>query len=193
MYQSRCLACSKKTVELIVEQGNDFLITVKKNQPKLYSALETAFEENPPASVERQRQQAHGRDIERVVSVLLPPDDIDLQWVGIKRIIKVERSGTRGKKPFEETMFYVCSLEKDAPFLAQLIQRHWHIENRLHWPKDVVLKEDSTPTCDGRAIEAFAIIRTIVLNLFRSHGWQSITEAIDQVSHDIPVLFSFFQ
>ena len=144
-------------------------------------------------SVERYRQRDHGRDIERVVSVLPLPDDIDPQWVGIQRIVQVERSGTRGKKPFEETMFYISSLEKEASVFAQLIQQHWQVENRLHWPKDVVLKEDSTLTCDGRAIEAFALIRTIVVNLFRSHGWQSITEAIDHVSHNIPALFSFLQ
>ncbi len=112
------LHAQKKTVELIIEQGNNFLITVKKNQPKLHSALETAFDDNPPVSVEPQRQRAHGRDIERVVSVLLPPDDIDLQWVGIKRIIKVERSGTRGEKPFEETMFYILA-SQSGPSIIQ--------------------------------------------------------------------------
>lgn len=139
------------------------------------------------------RETAHGRQIERRVTVLEPPDEIDPEWVGIQRVIQVERSGTREGEPFSETMFYITSLERSAQELAQLVREHWHIENRLHWPKDVVLKEDSTPTCAGRAIEGFAILRTLTVNLFRANGYQSITEALDLLAHDITTLFSFLK
>ena len=82
---------------------------------------------------------------------------------------------------------------RSAQELAQIVREHWHIENRLHWPKDVVLKEDSTPTCAGRAIEGFSILRTLAVNLFRANGYQSITEALDLLAHDINTLFSFLK
>ena len=167
------------------------MITVKGNQPKLRASLESAFKEIPPLSVERQRQIAHGRDIERVVSVLPPPNDMDPEWVGVKRIIQVERFGLRGKLPFQETMYYLSSLERNASEFAPLIRHHWHVENRLHWPKDVVLKEDATETCAGYAITGFAILRTMVVNLLRANGYDSITGALDQLAHDINTLFSF--
>lgn len=113
--------------------------------------------------------------------------------MGLQRVIKVERSGTRGTEPFSETMFYISSLGLEAQGFASMIRRHWHVENRLHWPKDVVLKEDSTPTCAGRAILNLAIVRTIAINLFRANGHQSITEAIDLFAHDIRNLLSFLQ
>ena len=167
------------------------MITVKANQPKLRASLESAFKEIPPLSVERQHQIAHGRDIERVISVLPPPNDMNPEWVGVKRIIQVERFGLRGKLPFQETMYYLSSLEHDAEVFAALIRQHWHVENRLHWPKDVVLKEDATATCAGYAIAGFAILRTMVINLLRTNGYASITEALDQLAHDINTLFSF--
>lgn len=183
----------KKTVQLIVSQGNDYLITVKKNQPKLFASLESAFSTHTPLSRSTSQELAHGRQTQRCVTVLDPPPEIDAQWVGLQRVIKVERSGTRGTEPYSETMFYISSLQLKAQGFASMIRRHWHVENRLHWPKDVVLKEDSTPTCAGRAILTLAIIRTIAVNLFRAQGHQSITEAIDLFAHDIHKLLSFFQ
>lgn len=177
----------------IIASGNDYLIAVKGNQPKLLEYLKTQFAQQEPQSVDHSLERSHGRTVERRVSVLDTVEGIAPHWVGVRRIIRVERWGFRGLKPFHETMFYISSLTLDAAGFAERIGRHWHVENRLHWVKDVVLREDHTPVCDGHALVNFAIVRTIVVNLFRAHGFDSITQAIRQVAHDIPRLFSFFQ
>lgn len=169
------------------------MITVKGNQPKLFDQLKTQFEQVTPQSVEQQSERTRDRQTQRTVSVLDCVSGIDPQWVGVKRIIRVERVGTRANRPYSETMFYISSLSLDAVGFAQQIRNHWHIENRLHWVKDVVLKEDSSPLCDGNALVNFAIVRTIALNLFRSHGFDSVTQGMRQMAHDIPGLFSFLQ
>ncbi|MDX2099508.1 MAG: ISAs1 family transposase [Leptolyngbyaceae cyanobacterium bins.59] len=168
-------------------------MAVKKNQPNLHKHLKTQFEHQEPQSVHHSIDHRHGRTVERRVSVQDTVTAIAPQWKGVQRVIRVERWGIRGKKTFCETMFYISSLALDAAEFAKRIGQHWHIENRLHWVKDVVLKEDHTPVCDGHALVNFAIVRTIVLNLFRSHGYDSITQAIRRVAHDIPRLLSFFQ
>jgi predicted transposase YbfD/YdcC len=99
----------------------------------------------------------------------------------------------RAKKPFEETIFSISSLTLDATGFAQRIRTDWHIENRRHWPKDAVLKEDEAPFCDGRAPANFALARTIAVNLFRENGFASITKGIRHLAHDVHRLFSFFQ
>lgn len=169
------------------------MIAVKTNQPKLFNALKQQFEQQQPLSQSQHVERSRNRVVERHVSVCQPGDGIEPQWAAVQRIIRVERSGTRAGKPFQETMFYISSLCLDADGFAQQIRQHWHIENRLHWVKDVVMKEDTTPVCDGYASINFAIVRTIALNLFRQQGLDSITQAIRQVTHDIPRLFSFFQ
>ena len=183
----------KKTVEQIIRSGSDYLIAVKGNQPKLFEQLKTQFGQVSTHSVNTQTEQNRNRQTQRTVSVINTVPDIDPQWVGVKRIVRVERVGTRAKRPVSETMFYISSLTLDAAEFAQRIRHHWHIENRLHWVKDVVLKEDGSPLCDGHAPVNFAIVRTIALNLFRHHGFASVTQGLRRMAHDIPGLFSFLQ
>lgn len=177
----------------IITSGNHYLIAVKGNQPKLLDYLKTQFEQTLPQDVVHHYERTRNRNVQRTTSVLDTVAGIDPQWVGVQRLIRVQRQGERANQRFEEVMFYISSLTLDATGFAHQVRHHWHIENRLHWVKDVVLKEDITPVCDGNAIPNFAIIRTTALNLFRLHGFDSITQAIRQVAHDIPRLFSFFQ
>lgn len=183
----------KKTVQVIIERDNDDLITLKANQGKLFEAVQRHFEQSPPLSVTTDVERSHGRHVERTVSVMSPPIQIDPAWVGVQRVVKVERRGTRSGKPFEETMFYLSSLQLEAKAFAQRIRDHWQIENNLHWVKDMVLGEDKAPLCTGHALTNFAIIRTLVVNLFRLNGFASITKGIRAVAHDIYQLFSFLQ
>lgn len=169
------------------------MITVKGNQKTLFHQLQQAFEQTPAKSQVVEWDKGHGRQVRRTVSVLPPPEVIDAQWEGVRQIVRIERAGRRSGKLFRETMFYISSLALDAVGFAERIRAHWHIENRLHWVKDVVLKEDSAPLCDGHAPINFAVIRTMAINLLRSQGFDSITQGIRQVAHDINRIFSFCQ
>ena len=183
----------KKTVKQIIASGNDYLMAVKPNQPKLFGHLRTQFEQSLPTSSDCQVERTRERTTSRTVRVLESVAGIDPGWVGVERIVRVERVGTRDNQPYTQTMFYISSLKLDAAGFAQHIRSHWHIENRLHWPKDVVLHEDEAPLCDGHAPTNFAIVRTIAINLFRQAGFASITKGLRHLAHDIPRLFSFFQ
>ena len=157
----------KKTVAKMIQSGNDYLITVKGNQPTLFAQLQTQFEQAPTLNVDVQTEQTRDRQTQRTVSVLNTVADLDPRWLGVQRLVRIERVGTRSNQPYIETMFYISSLALDAAGFAQRMRQHWHIENRLHWVKDVVLKEDQAPLCDGHALTNFAIVRTMALNLFR--------------------------
>lgn len=181
-------------MQQIVEDGSHYLIAVKGNQPKLLEHLRQEFQQNEANTVVQPPEQSRDRVVERTVKVLEAGNETILEpWRGIQRLVCIERRGTRGYQAFEETMFYISSLPFDAAGFETLIRQHWHIENRLHWVKDVVLQEDSAPLCDGYAPVNFAIVRTIAMNLFRHHGFASITKGMRRVKHDIPRLFSFFQ
>lgn len=187
------LCIPKKTVQPIVERGNDYLIALKANQGKLFEAVQAHFEQSSALDVVTQVERTRDRLIERTISVLAPPAQIDPAWVGVQRVIKVERVGTRANLPFAETMFYLSSLNLQASEFAQRIRDHWQVENNLHWVKDFVLGEDKAPVCAGHALTNFAIIRTIAVNLFRLNGFASITKGIRAVAHDVHQLFSFLQ
>jgi predicted transposase YbfD/YdcC len=193
LFYDGCTSYSKKTIEQIVDSGNDYLIAVKRNQPNLYQELNTQFKQAVEMDTNIQTDSSHGRQVQRSVSVLTPAEGIAPVWVGVQRIIKVERTGIRAHKPFEETVFYISSLTENAAEFAQRIRAHWQIENRLHWVKDVVLREDESPLYGGCALINFGIFRTIAMNVFRKEGWASVTNGIRSVAHDIDRLFSFLQ
>ena len=183
----------KKTVEQVIASGNDYLIAVKGNQPKLYEHLQTQFESRSPDSLDDQTEQVRDRITQRTVSVLSANADLPTVWTGVQSLIRVERTGVRGTEALHETMFYISSLTADAQQLGEWIRAHWQIENRLHWGKDVVLKEDTAPMCSGNAPENMAILRTIAVNLLRLNGFVSMTQGIRAVAHHLDRLFSFCQ
>jgi hypothetical protein len=53
----------------------------------------------------------------------------------------------------------------DAAELARRIRQHWHIENRLHWCKDVALQEDTTPLCESHALINMAVNSLLMIFL----------------------------
>jgi hypothetical protein len=107
--------------------------------------------ENPtPKSQFQSVDISHGRHIVRKVSVfdippMLSPSLEKSKWSKITSLIKVERSGTRGKKDYKHLAYYISSLSVSAEIFASKIRGHWLIENQLHWVKDVFFKEDTWP------------------------------------------------
>jgi predicted transposase YbfD/YdcC len=63
----------------------------------------------------------------------------------------------------------------------------------LHWVKDVVLSEDKSPIRAGQACANLSIIRTIVINILRRHGYASVTKAQRLIAHDLDKIFLLLQ
>ena len=168
---------AKKTVELIVQGGNDYLIAVKGNQKKLYQQIQVNMQKAAVLSSDTTQDNTRGRFTQRRVSVFGDRSGINSEWVGLRRLIRVERSGTRQGKPYEQTAYYISSLEVLASEFGQGIRGHWGIENGLHWTKDVVLKEDSSTIRTGNAPVNFSIVRSFAINLLRNNGYRSLTKA----------------
>jgi predicted transposase YbfD/YdcC len=105
----------------------------------------------------------------------------------------VHRHGTRKGKPYSQWSYYITSLATTAQQFAAGIRGHWGIENRLHWVKDVVLREDACPLKLAQAPQNWGLIRTWVVNLLRLNGEASIFKAQRRVAHDIHALFLLIQ
>lgn len=183
------LHCQKKTVEAIIETGNDYVIGVKENQPTLYRQIEAAILENDPVDQDYTLEQNRGRREERAVFVYENLELIDPDWKGLRSIVQVERktefTEASNKKMRKETAYYIASITKDARELNQGIRGHWRIENTLHWTKDVVLNEDRTKIKAGNAPENISLIKNWVMTIFRKNKFTSMTKAIRIVANDI--------
>lgn len=146
-----------------------------------------------PVSVYHHVEQGHQRLTERTVEVFDCLAGIAEDWLGLRRFVRVQRQGTRQGKPYTQSSYYITSLATTARQFAVGIRGHWGIENRLHWVKDVVFREDDCPLKLAHAPENWGLIRTWALNLFRLHGEVSITKAQRRVAHDIDALFLLIQ
>lgn len=182
------LHCQKKTCELIIEGGSDYVIAVKDNQPNLHQHIQRVAAMKKPASRDISIERTRDRVTKRTVEVFHDLTGIHPAWIGIKSLIKVERVGIRMGKKYHETVCYVSSVLRTAQEFANGIRGHWGIENRLHWVKDVVFKEDASTIRKGNAPANLSIIRTIAINILRRNNYTSITSSQRFLSHDIDKL-----
>ena len=69
------LHCQTKTVEAVVESGNGYVITVKKNQPGLYRSIEDKSHEKPEDS-HSWNQTGHGHDMRCRIDVYKADEEL---------------------------------------------------------------------------------------------------------------------
>ncbi len=161
------------------------MIAVKDNQPKLHNHIQRVSLERKPISSDIRTEKTRDRITTRKVEVFDDLNGISPEWAGIKSLVKVERTGTRGGKEYHEVVCYISSSTLKAREFSQGIRGHWGIENRLHWVKDVVFHEDDSKILAGNAPANLSIIRAIALNILRRNGHAFITSAQRFLSNDI--------
>lgn len=166
---------------------------VKKNQKILHRQIESQTLNLSPVRCYKQTEKTRNRLIHRTVEVFEPPLNLDSCWIGVKSVIKIFRSGIRSNHDYESdsATYYISSLPPTSSLIPQGIRQHWNIENRLHWVKDVITKEDTSPQLQGKASTNISLFKSWVLNLLRVHGFDSLTEALDYMSNNLPLLLSF--
>jgi predicted transposase YbfD/YdcC len=99
----------------------------------------------------------------------------------VKQVCLLERVRRSQGKETTETVCAVTSLrpgEASAKRLLAISRWHWHIENRLHWVRDVSLGEDACRVRTGSAPENLAALRNAALRLMRSSGLTEIAAAL---------------
>ncbi len=165
------------------------MIAVKANQKRLYEQIQLTTEQATPLSFDITTEHRSDRVTTRTVSVFDDLSGINSEWVGLARLVKVERTGTRAGKPYEQIAYYISSLNLNAAQFAQGIRGHWGIENRLHWVKDVVLEEDSSRMRQGHAPANLSIIRSLAIAILRYNGYASITTAMRMIGHNLEQIF----
>ena len=176
------MGCQSAIAAQIVEQGADYVLALKGNQPTLHATVVGAFADaqrgGPDGWGPAQEDQAqtwdkgHGRLERRRYTALSDPDllaclDPTHAWPGLRSVVQVEAERRRGEQRSVETRYYLSSLPPDAAVLGQVIRAHWQVETCLHWVLDVHFREDACRVRVGNEAQNFAILRHLALNLLR--------------------------
>lgn len=172
------IGCQTAIAQQIVDQGGDYVLMVKGNQPTLAGKFQREFRAwrlEAFASVvhdhHRSVEADHGRIETREVWAVGQLDWLGPEakrWPGLRTAVMVQATReVDGGKTSIERRHYLSSLPPDAEHIGRCIRGHWGIENRLHYVLDVSFAEDQARQRRGHSAENFARLRRIALNLLR--------------------------
>ncbi len=174
------------TAQTILAAGADYVLTVKANQPTLLARLKALPWSKVPAHTGHSTtSRGHGRSARRTIKVIGAP-----AWVGFPgaaQVAQLRRTVTKnGKKSVEVVYLITSAAHAQAPpaVLASWVQGHWHIENRLHWCRDVTYDEDRSTLRTGHAPHVMASLRNTAITLLRLTGQTNIAAGLRHHSRD---------
>jgi predicted transposase YbfD/YdcC len=162
--------------QAIRDKEADYVLAVKDNQPKLAESITTFFEigqiekwKNTPHTYVESTEKDHGRLEVRRCWAFSQLDCLNepQQWADLKMFGVIEAERTINGKTSVERRLYIGSIAPDAEVLANAVRAHWGIENSVHWCLDVALNDDQMRARVKNAGANLAILRRLVLNLFR--------------------------
>jgi predicted transposase YbfD/YdcC len=145
----------QEIVEKIVRKGADFVLAVKGNQEGLLREIKQGLERGPPESTRSWAEswdKGHGRIEKRSIEVVDMPWEYQNAWKNIAQIACITRHRmlkSKGiwREAVAEKAYIITSLsakECTPKLLLQYNRHHWHIENKGHWVRDAVFKEDGS-------------------------------------------------
>jgi predicted transposase YbfD/YdcC len=174
--------CYADVAEQIREEKADYLMGLKKNQPKLLELAEVLLEEQHNwQSQYEQTSQGHGRIEKRNCQVIwikeieqrLSSQQRHLlsRWKDLTCLIRVHRTRTDmlKDKQTQEQAYYISSLSMNAEQANGYVRSHWQIENELHWQLDTVFGEDRSTKRNKAAAENFSCVRKMAFNKLKAY------------------------
>lgn len=167
------LNCQKETAKIIVENGGDYLLSVKGNHPNLESEIADFVEDKTLQKTmdkAAKTEKSHGRIEKRTAYVT---NDIDWlfdknEWTNLTCIGAINTQFETAKGKTNEWHYFISSRDLTAKELLKHSRLEWTVET-MHWLLDVHFSEDFCRAAEQRTQESLNIIRKIVLNLLRNY------------------------
>lgn len=181
------LGCQRAIAQQVLDQGGDYVLALKENQPLLAADVQECFGQAQAsgfADVQHDAHTAvdkgHGR-LELRRRWVITDCDI-LAWVqaahgwpGLAALGMVQTERRLADTTTIGTRYYLLSRPLSAQALGEAVRSHWGIENQVHWVLDVTFGEDLSRIRRGAAAENAAILRRIALNVVRHHPRQRLS------------------
>ena len=164
-------------------RGAHYVFIVKGNRPRLHQQLAGLPWRDMPA-VDLTQDAGHGRRESRTLKlaavrnavtggIVFPHAQLAVQIVRRRR-------PAASRRWHSETVYAVTDLSWQqirADQLAEAIREHWHVENRLHWIRDVTFAEDLSQIRSGHGPANMATLRNLALSRHRIAGATNIAAA----------------
>jgi predicted transposase YbfD/YdcC len=164
---------------LVEQLGADYVLTVKENQPTLFAQLDALPWADIP--VHHTKNTGHGRIERRTIQVQPAPGDIGFPYAAQVFLIERYVTATTSGKNSAVAALGITSLtatRADGPQIAAHVRKHWGIENKLHYVRDVTYNEDASRIRTGNAPRVMASFRNLAVSVLRLAGHTNIAAAL---------------
>lgn len=187
----------QEIVEAIVNKGSYFCMNIKGNQQNLERAIQMAFaeERNPISLYVAPIEKGHGRIEERTIEVMDMPFEYLCAWRHIKQIARVTRvrmKKVKGEWKTENEVAYLAtnltSKQANAVRILELNRGHWAIENKLHWVRDKVFREDEHNISGVTSCNVIANIRSFIIHI-TTKLYDNIKATREMFAHKVGLAF----
>ncbi|WP_425471112.1 ISAs1 family transposase [Saccharothrix variisporea] len=177
------LHTTRANADYLHARGAHFVLTVKTGWRRVFPQLDTLPWHEAPALETFDR--GHGRTERRTTRVipLGGHDRLVVDFPHATHAFLVERythhhtTGTRSAYA-ELGVTSLTGPDATPDRIAAHLRRHWHIENRLHWVRDVTYTEDASRIRTGNAPRVMASLRKLAINAHRHTGVTNIAKAL---------------
>jgi predicted transposase YbfD/YdcC len=174
----------KKWCAVIHALGGYYEIPIKNNHPAVRKRLIDFFQNDRVDRREfqyhKETDKGHGRQETREIWTSTQMNKIFRdEWAGIAQIFMIRRSVIEKGEERIEIMYGLTSLPRkkaDAERILQLNRKHWAIENRLHYRRDVTLGEDASQVRVKGAPEVLAALNGGILALMDFLGVKNVAK-----------------
>jgi hypothetical protein len=146
---------------------------LKDNQPTLLQQANTLCASGRPVSCNTSITKGRNRHETRTAEVFSATRAVAAtEWKSlVKTIVRVTRDVLRRDartglwSSTSEVAYYVANSAPSARQAADAIRGHWHIENRLHYTRDVTFREDQSRIRRNPGI--FVRLRSFAYNILQ--------------------------
>ncbi|HEV2634394.1 MAG TPA: ISAs1 family transposase [Actinocrinis sp.] len=172
------------TAQYILDREADYVLTVKGNQPGLLRAIRAGMFTSAIHGYHLEEERGHGRIVRR--ETWTGPAET-IAFPGAAQIFRIRREvcDLAGQMLSVEIVHGVTSLPADratATAVAAWVRRHWGIENKLHWVRDVVFGEDNQHAYLGASAHTTGIMHNLAISLLRLAGVTEIKRATERIA-----------
>jgi len=161
-----------------------YMIPIKKNNPAVLQNLIDFFNDKDIDRKEfqyhKETNKKHGRQEVREIWTSTQMNEwYEKEWAGIAQVFMIRRTRKKKGEEEEEIAYGITSLPRknaDAARILELNRKHWFIENRLHYRRDVTLGEDASQVRSHGAPEVIAALNGAILALMDFMGVKNVAK-----------------
>jgi predicted transposase YbfD/YdcC len=164
--------------------GGYYHIIIKNNHPAVRKDLVEFFEsdtiDRSELQYHKETNKGHGRqEVREIWTSTQMNKHFKDEWAGIAQVFMIKRTVIEKGEERVEIVYGMTSLPRkkaDAKRLLELNRKHWSIENRLHYRRDVTLGEDASQVRVKGAPEVLAALNGGILALMDFLGVKNVAK-----------------